>query len=235
MAQTDLNKPAPEARTKAPRLTSAPRDIAVSVAAAVVLTALSYGIGMFAGWITEVVWLETLAVATSYSCTILVIYERRANYVIGVISTAAYAVLFLNHGLLASAILNLYLTPQLVYGWFRWGRDADPRPVTWLVKERRWIPAYLGVTAAAYLGAIWLVGALGGQMVWADAAILAGSILAQFLLDNKRIETWFVWIIVNVIAVVTYFSAGLALAGFQYVFFLGTAVLGFRAWKRSMR
>lgn len=214
---------------------SARRDIAVSVVAAVLLTGASYGIGVLAGWVDAVGWLEAFAVATSYSCTILCIRQRRANYVVGAVSTAAYAVLFLQNGLLASALLNLYLTPQLVYGWFRWGRDEQTRPVTWLVRDRRWIPVYLGVTGAAYLGAIWLVGALGGRLVWADAAILAGSLLAQFLLDNKRIETWFVWVAVNVLAVGTYLSAGLVVAGLQYVVFVVTAVLGFRAWLRSTR
>lgn len=219
----------------AARLPSAQRDVAVSITAAALLTGASYGLGMLAGWIDSVVWLEAFAVATSYVSTILCIRQRRANYVVGALSTAAYAVLFLHNGLLASALLNLYLTPQLAYGWVRWRRDAETRPVTWLLKERRWIPAYLGVTGAAYLGATWLVGVLGGRLVWADAAILAGSLLAQFLLDNKRIETWFVWIAVNLLAIWTYLSAGLVVAGLQYVVFLVTAVLGFRAWLRSTR
>lgn len=220
---------------RAARLPAARRDLEVAVAAAALLTCASYGLGLLAGWIDGVDWLEALAVVTSYGSTILCIRQRRANYVIGAMSTAAYTVLFLQHGLLASALLNLYLTPQLAYGWVRWRRDADTRPVTWLVRQWRWIPAYLGVTAVAYVGAIWLVGLLGGRLAWADAAILAGSLLAQFLLDNKRIETWIVWVAVNIVAIWTYMTAGLVVAGLQYVVFLITAVLGFRAWQLSTR
>lgn len=211
------------------------RDVVVSVVGAVTLTTVSYLVGLGVGWIATVEWLEVLAVATSYTCTALCILQRRLNYAFGVVTTVLYAVLFFRHGLVASALLNVYLAPQLVYGWFRWRPDAQARPVTWLLKERRWVPAYLGVTAAAYLGGAWLVNALGGRLAWTDAAILAGSILAQFLLDNKRIETWFVWIAVNILAVWTYLTAGLVLAGLQYVVFLGTAVLGYRAWARSAR
>ena len=114
---------------------------------AVLLTCGSYGLGILAGWIDGIDWLEASAVATSYASTILCIQQRRANYVFGVMATAAYAVLFLQHGLLASALLNVYLAPQLVYGWVRWRRDTETRPVTWLVRQWRWIPAYLGVTA----------------------------------------------------------------------------------------
>lgn len=211
------------------------RQLALPVALGVVLTGASYGVGALAGWIDHVDWLEAFAVATSYVCTILCIQQRRVNYVVGALSTAAYAVLFLQNGLLASALLNIYLTPQLAYGWYRWRRDADTRPVTWVLRQWRWIPVYLAVTVAAYLGATWLVQSLGGRLAWTDSAILAGSLLAQFLLDNKRIETWFVWIAVNLLAIWTYGSAGLVVAALQYVVFLVTAVWGFRAWRRSMR
>ena len=230
LARTSRRVSAGSTRPSSPR-----RDLVVALVAAVLLTGASYGIGLLAGWIDGVDRLEALAVATSYASTILCVLQRRANYVMGAMSTAAYAVLFLQHELLASALLNLYLTPQLAYGWVRWRRDAQTRPVTWLVSQWRWIPVYLAVTVVAYLGANWLVDVLGGRLALADSAILAGSLLAQFLLDNKRIETWLVWIAVNLVAIWTYSMAGLVVAGLQYVVFLVTAVLGFRVWRRSTR
>jgi nicotinamide mononucleotide transporter len=216
------------------RSASTVRDMAVAIGVAAILTPASYWLGHLPGWNAKVEWLEAFAVATSFASTALCVLQRRFNYVFGAVSTSLYALLFFRHGLIASALLNIYLTPQLVYGWFRWRRDAVTRPVTWLVADRRWIPAYLAVTGAAYVGAVWLVGLLGGQLAWADSAILAGSVLAQFLLDNKRIETWFVWFAVNLIAIWTYFTAGLVVAGMQYIVFLISAVLGFVAWLRSM-
>ncbi|GIG20429.1 hypothetical protein Cch01nite_11530 [Cellulomonas chitinilytica] len=231
----DVGTPTTTADRAVATTTARRRDLVVAVVAAALLTAASYGLGLAAGWVTRVEWLEALAVATSYASTALCIFQRRFNYVFGAVSTALYAVLFFRHGLVASAFLNVYLTPQLAYGWVRWRRDDRTRPVTWLSADRKWVPAYVGVTVVAYLVAAWLVGVLDGQLAWADSAILAGSILAQLLLDNKRIETWFVWIAVNVIAIWTYFTAGLVVAGVQYVIFIGTAVLGFAAWLRSTR
>lgn len=205
---------------------------AQAFAVAVVLTGVSYIVGVLAGWITEVNYLEAFAVFTSYACTYLCVKEKRFNYPIGALSTAAYCVLFFQQGLIASAILNLYLTPSLIYGWFRWGRDSAPRPVRHV--ELKWVPVYLGVTAIAYFGAVTLAGAFGGAFAPLDAIILVGTILAQFLLDNKRIETWMIWAVVNVVAIYTYFSADLHLAGFQYVFFLANTLYGWFEWKRSM-
>jgi nicotinamide mononucleotide transporter len=55
------------------------------------------------------------------------------------------------------------------------------------------------------------------------------------MLDNKKLENWHVWALVNIFAIYTYFSAGLALAGFQYIFFLANTVYGYYAWKRGMQ
>ena len=134
---------------------------------------------------------------------------------------------------MASMLVNIYLTPSLIYGYFRWRSDDNTRPVTHVALK--WVPVYLIVTIAAYLGALGIAKALGGTMALADSVILVGTILAQFLLDNKKIETWAVWVIVNVAAIYTYFNAGLALAGFQYIFFLGNTVFGALVWYKSLK
>jgi nicotinamide mononucleotide transporter len=211
----------------------AAKNIIESTIIGAVLTALSYAVGIYFGWTSSVNPLEAFAVFTSYMSTYLCVKERRFNYIAGAISTAAYALLFFQSGLLASAVLNLYLTPTLAYGWFRWRQDADTRPITRV--SWKMIPVYLGIAGLFYLGATHLVVLLGGTLALADSAILAGTVLAQFLLDNKKIENWIVWAVVNVFAIWTYAHVGLALVAFQYVFFLLNTVWGFLAWRGSMQ
>jgi nicotinamide mononucleotide transporter len=197
----------------------------------VFLTGLSYIVGLQAGWLVAVNWLEVFAVFTSYVCTFLCVVERRANYPIGAISNAAYCLLFFQFGLYASAATTGYLTFALAYGWFRWRSDSEAIPVRHL--ELKWVPAYVLATAAFYGLALLLVTAIGGTLALTDTVILIGTMLAQFLLDNKRIETWAVWVIVNIFAIYTYSQAGLAIAAFQYVFFLANAFYGWYMWNKS--
>lgn len=197
----------------------------------VFLTGLSYLVGLQFGWLDALNWLEVFAVFTSYVCTFLCVVERRANYPIGAISNAAYCLLFYQWGLYASAATTGYLTFALAYGWFRWRSDSEAIPVRHL--EWKWVPAYIVATAAFYGAALLLVSAVGGTLATTDTVILIGTMLAQFLLDNKRIETWAVWIVVNVFAIYTYGTAGLALAAFQYVFFLLNAFYGWHMWNES--
>lgn len=211
----------------------AKRDVWESILVGVVLTALSYIVGLALHWVVILNWLEVFAVFTSYMSTYLCVKQRRANYPIGAVSTAAYAILFMQSGLLSSAVLNAYLTPTLIYGWFRWRKDADTRPVTHV--QLKWVPVYLLVAGLGYAGAALISSRLGGTMAWTDAMILAATILAQFLLDNKKLENWAVWAIVNVFAIYTYATTGLPLVAFQYVFFLLNTVYGFVIWRRSKR
>lgn len=215
-----------------PTRTTQKRDILESIGIGVALTLISYAVGMLYNWIPSLNWLEVFAVFTSYSCTYLCVKERRINYPIGAISSAAYAILFVQNGLFASAILNAYLVPTLVYGWIRWRKDTNTRPVTHV--RLKMLPVYIGVALIGYAGAALISQTLGGAMAWTDGVILAGTILAQFLLDNKKLENWIIWALVNIFAIYTYATSGLPLVAFQYVFFLANTLFGYITWKRSL-
>lgn len=203
-----------------------------SVWVAILLTTISYAVGLVFGWIPSINPLEVFAVATSYSCTWMVVKQSRWNYLMGVVTVIAYALLFYQANLLASSVLNIYLIFQLAYGWFRWGQDADTRPVTHV--SWNMLPIYAGVTGLTYLIATFIMSSFGGSLAMWDVVILVGSILAQFLLDNKKLETWVVWFIVNVVSIFLYFNMGLTLVAFQYVFFLINTFYGAYEWWKSM-
>jgi nicotinamide mononucleotide transporter len=197
----------------------------------IVLTALSYGLGLHLGWIESLSLLEAFAVFTSYVCTFLCVMERRINYPIGAISTVAYCVLFAQSALFASVAINAFLSVYLLYGWYRWRSDDDTRPVTtmswvgWLVT--------LVVAGTGYLAVVGLATWLGGALAWTDSLILVGTIMAQFMMDNKKIENWAVWALMNCFAIYTYFHAGLTLVGFQYIFFLANTAYGYIMWRKG--
>lgn len=214
-------------------LSDTTNDVLFAIGLGVLLTGLSYAIAFMAGWVSEVNLLEAFAVFTSYGSTYLCVVQRRFNYIFGAISTAAYCVLFFQFGLLGSAGLNGFLALWLVYGWIRWRKDRITRPVEHV--KLKMVPVYVFVAAAGYGIAFLIVTALGGQLAAFDVAIVAGTLLAQTLLDNKKIETWYIWAVVNVLAIYVYFSSGLYLVGFQYILFLANTVWGFIEWRTTMQ
>ena len=207
-----------------------------SIVLAVLLTALSYGVGLAFGWIVTLNWLEVFAVFTSYSCTWLCTRQSRWNYPVGVVTTAAYSLLFYQWGLLALAIFNLYLVFSLIYGWFRWGPDGKTKPVSTI--PIKWYAGY-GAIGLVILGLFLLAnilfnpaGLVGLNPI--DVGLAVASGVAQLMLDNKKLETWSVWAAVDIVSIPFFIYSGLTLVAFQYVFFLANTVIGHVQWRKTM-
>lgn len=176
-------------------------------------------------------YIEIAAVWTSYISTLLCVFQSRHNYWIGAISTILYSILFYQAGLYSSMLVNLYLPIALIYGWFRWGRDDNTRPVTYV--EYPWHFLYIGIAIFCYAVIYAIMFRLGATLPFFDAAILIFTVLAQFLLDNKKLETWAVWAVVNILAIYVYSQAGLYAVTIQYVFFLINTIYGAVMWRQS--
>ena len=67
-----------------------------------------------------------------------------------------------------------------------------------------------------------------------DVGLAVASGVAQFMLDNKKIETWTVWAGINIVSIPFFIYSGLTLVAFQYVFFLINTFIARKAWKHSM-
>lgn len=209
-------------------------DYVLAALIAVSITAVTYLIAFGAGWVTGAPnWLEIIASGMNYAATYLSIKQKRFFYLIGIGASAVYAVVYGQYGLLASAVLSMYLTLSLIYGYLRWGKDIKSRPVHHI--QLKWIPVYILATVAFYAGASLTVNALNGTFAFWDAAVLVFTILAQFLLDNKVYESWYVWFAVNLVGVVLYFSSGLYFAAVQQLIFGVANFAGLYFWKKSMK
>ena len=88
------------------------------------------------------------------------------------------------------------------------------------------------IAAAAYGGLLHALTDAASPFI--DATVLALSILAQFLMVARKIETWPVWFVVDCIAVPLYASKDLWLTAAVYAFFLVLVVTGWVRWSRSI-
>jgi len=177
-------------------------------------------------------WIETASVFFSFACTWLCTRQVRFNYVLGVVSTTLLVITFYQAGLYGSMALNIYLIPTVIIGWFMWGRDTNPKPVQHVQPKK--IVLYIFFTALTWTGAYFIITSFGGNMVALDGWLLVGTVLAQFLLDRKKIETWIVWVLVNIVSVYVYFESGLYLLAAQFMLFLFNAIFAYFQWRKTM-
>src|SRR5688572_10282772 len=140
----------------------------------------------------------------------------------GIIGCLMFAWLFLQANLYADVTLQVFFIVTSLYGWWHWlrGRQGEPAPIA-----RSTIAECLTWATAAIAGAIGY-GALlhaftEAYAPFADSLVLTFSILAQFLLMRRRIESWWFWLAVNAIAVPLYFSRGLQLTALFYAAYCG--------------
>ncbi|TXG78541.1 nicotinamide mononucleotide transporter PnuC [Candidatus Dojkabacteria bacterium] len=201
----------------------------------IIATVITAGLTIATQIFTElpINYFELFAVFFSFACTWLCTRQVRFNYVFGVISTILLSITFWQANLLGSMALNLYLIPTVIYGWFIWGADSHPKPVEHV--KLKTIPLYAIFTGLTWLGALGLIKFFGGEMAMLDGWLLVGSVFAQFLLDRKKIETWIIWISVNIVSVYVYFEAGLYLLAAQFALFLINAFIGYYQWNKTVK
>jgi nicotinamide mononucleotide transporter len=123
------------------------------------------------------------------------------------------------------------------WGWWQWlhGRQADGatlaiRP---LGRHGRW--AALGAVAVAWpLLGLLLDHATDSDVPYADAFPTAASVVGQWLLARKHLETWPTWLVVNVASVGLFAWKALWLTAVLYALFALLSVAGWRAWQVRM-
>ena len=151
---------------------------------------------------------------------------------IGIIGGLFYGLMFFEVKLYADVILQIFFIITNVYGWWAWlhgGTEHKELPIT------RVAPFQLMLFAAVAFVSTFGHGVLLYQLTdasfpFVDSTILVLSIMAQFLLMRRKLESWLFWITVDAIAVPLYVAKGLYLTSVIYFLFLLNAVWAIRHW-----
>ncbi len=67
-----------------------------------------------------------------------------------------------------------------------------------------------------------------------DTFTTGAAFSAMWLMANKKLESWVLWIVVNIASVPLYFIKGYGFTGIQYFIFLVMAFYGYKEWKAKM-
>lgn len=181
-------------------------------------------------------WMQVLGFATGAACVILAARRNVWTYPIGIANNIVFLAVFVPAGLYASAALQVVYLGLGIHGWFRWTRGVEHDRVYVARTPRRAVPWLIvaGVAGAAVLAWV-LVTFTDSQVAFADAGITAASLVAQYMLNRKWIENWFVWIGVDIAFVVLSVATGLWIVAGLYALFIVLCVFGLRGWRRVER
>jgi len=181
--------------------------------------------------VSHIEWIAAAFVLTNVA---LVALRSVWNYPFALIAVTLYAFVFFEAKLYSDMLLQGFFFALNLYGWAAWigARDDAGVPVRWMTARARrgWAVA----TIAAWAGWSFAMDrATDAVAPWIDGAIAMLSVTAQWLLARRHVESWFVWIVVDLIAVPLFASRGLYATSAVYVVLLGLSIDGLIQWRRA--
>ena len=178
---------------------------------------------------------EALGFVTGALCVWLLARRNIWNWPIGIGNNLFYLVVFLKAGLYADGVLQIFYAGLAVYGWWSWLQKTPGAEVpvshttsqTWL-----WLAPLTALGATV----LWMTLARFTDSIvpaW-DGVTTAISLAATWGQCRKLLESWYLWILVDLIYIPLYVYKGLRLTAVLYVVFLFLCLAGLRAWRKAL-
>ena len=180
--------------------------------------------------------IEIIAAAILLISVILSALENIWSWPTAIIGVALYIVVFYDAKLFADMGLQFVYVVINLYGWWEWlhgGKNkgelqVSKAPLRILISGS--LIALAGTAAFGYFFQHYTA----ASFPFADSALSAFSLLAQYLMARKYLENWYIWITVDVFYIAMYTSKHLYVTAVLYVLFIAPCVLGVVEWRRAM-
>ena len=208
----------------------------------------------FTLWGYPVSYIEFFGVVSGGLSTWLVARNNVWSWPVAVISVVLFFFLFYQIRLYPDMLLQIFFLFTYLRGWWRW---THPGPDETLVRHSgseqmritqtptRQLVSWLlaGLLATLILGTFArnlhtyfpVVFSQPGAFPYLDSFTTVMSIVGTFLMIEKRLECWYVWLGVDAISTYIYFAKDIKLVSAEYFVFCFIAALGIWNWTREYR
>ena len=150
----------------------------------------------------------------------------------GIISSILFFILYFNTQTYANAVLQIILIGVSVNGWLKWGRE-NSKKVSKLKRKNILYLCCISIISTVVFGYLMNL-YLFDPYPYLDMSIFVLSIIGTVLLVNKKIESWYFWILVNIIALFIYSSLGYYFISFQCVVFTIIDIIALKEWNKNL-
>lgn len=180
----------------------------------------------------------------------------------GIISTGIYVYLLSQWSLYGDLIINVYYTLMSIYGWYQWqkviGGDHEHISISRTNSVDKLKAVGIFVFTSVFVIVVYrYYNVMPNELSFSESLdyvktnISSGRLedfklitpyidtfttgiffAAMWLMANKKLENWTLWIVGDIASIPLYFVKGYGFTGIQYFIFLGIAILGYIEWKR---
>jgi nicotinamide mononucleotide transporter len=188
-------------------------------------------------------YLEFFAVITGIISVVLSAKASIWSWPAGIVNVFLSAFLYYQNQLYPDMFLMVFFFITNIMGWWRW---ANPKPeeedknkelkISFMPLRQFLILLAIGAVGTLLMGTLasqlhnWLplLFNLPSAYPFVDSFIFVMSVITTFLMIQKRIECWIIWLIIDVVATYLYFLKGIKFMGVEYSIF--TIIAAFALW-----
>lgn len=188
--------------------------------------------------------IELLGTTTGLLCVYLASKNHILTWPFGILTSVCFFFLFFQIQLYSDMLLQIYFFGSSVYGWMVWRKRTGVYvKIQSLGKSKNLILVFVILSGTYILGQItsrlpfWLpsVFVKPPEFLYWDSFTTVGSIIANFLLAQRKLESWFLWLFVDVVCIAIYSLKEIPFVTLEYIVFLLIAFFGCRHWYKEYK
>lgn len=189
-------------------------------------------------------FLELAGTITGLAAVYLAVKANILTWPVGIINQVFFFLLFYQVQLYSDMLLQLVFFGVSIWGWYSWQRGGQDKVAIGVLKPgmRLWLLLVLAACTAVLGLAMehihrWLpqVFALPAAFPFGDAFTSVASIIAISLQARKKLESWWLWIALDVVAISIYWARDIRFIAAEYVVFLLLSAWGLWQWQQKLR
>ena len=174
---------------------------------------------------------------------ISVVFAKKQNilvYPTGIICTIITTYLMYKVSLFGHILVNLLYTIISFFGWWNWSRRENNDLVVKVSKFTsndlsKSLLIFFFIVFVAYFAHDFFANNFEYQLKELLDIFTSGIfVTAMWLMANKKLENWILWIIGNVITIPLYLFSYKIILSIQYVIFTILAIQAYIEWKKSL-
>ncbi len=178
--------------------------------------------------------LEVWIFLTGAAAVWLAVKEHVWNWPVGLVNVALWTVMFMQQRLYANVGLQAVYVISGLLGWWWWTQKSDGEAKLKIADASR--PFQIGLwalcLALSYPAQLFLI-SIGGAATYWDGLTTLLSLAGQYLLMKKLRQTWYFWIVADVVYVALFISQKLYLSAGLYSILLVMCIVGIRDWRQQ--
>ena len=177
-------------------------------------------------------YLELFCALTGFIAVFLAAKSSIWNWPVSIISQILWFLFYYKNDLHGNMLLQVYFTGVCIYGWYNWTKK-DGKFIKKLQIKSKILLGLILVTVCTIGG--YTLSFYQQEYPYIDATITLSSVLAIFLISRKYIETWYLWLIVDVLYVILFYMKGFYLITMEQILITCIAIFGYLNWLRLFK